>query len=149
MASVRYHLSPSSLFLTVDLLGALYRVLRGALQGSPGEKTREEIILEPYQSTVVGSLQGNCKELCMGRWLGVVCWKRSPSCRAMQVWLISKIIHTFTRDLFRVSSKQNGRCFGGYFLLPQSLPQHHFEVEHRLFYCVVEVIQIKSLIHVH
>ena len=26
---------------------------------------------------------------------------------AMQVWLISKIIRTFTRDLFRVSCKQN------------------------------------------
>lgn len=40
----------------------------------------------------------------------------------------------------RIASRY-GRCFGGYILLPQSLPQHHCEVEHRLFHCVVEVIQ--------
>lgn len=106
-------------------------------------KTREEIIWSPIKSTVVGSLQRELQRAVHGTVVGsCVLEKITQLQEAMQVWLISKIIHTFTRDLFRVSSKQNGRCFGGYFLLPQSLPQHHFEVEHRLFYCVVEVIQV-------
>lgn len=104
-------ISPLSLFPPVPYCwspGCPVQGTKGALRDLQVRKTREEIIWSPIKRDPWwGPCKGNCRELCMGRWLGIVRWKTTQLWEAMQVWLISKIIHTFTRDLFRVSSKQN------------------------------------------